>query len=133
MYFYKVKKISSKEYHVIESGYANDPEFILAKCSGPVPAGDIVNAMKFTQAIKTNNDNISNSIYSIKNALETFEQTIKEKNNKIYRNFYRCADCGRKWIEEWDSMCDDECIKCGCSMTPYKSIDLRQKNMKGKT
>jgi len=74
MYFYKTKKVSDKEYHVIETRFVNEPEFILAKCSGPVPAGDIVNAMKVAQKIKSNKENISNAISGMSAALENFKQ-----------------------------------------------------------
>lgn len=74
MYFrYNLRKISDKEYHVIETRFEGEPEFILAKCSGPVPASDIINAMKIAQNINRNKDNIINSITSISTALKNFE------------------------------------------------------------
>jgi hypothetical protein len=26
-----------------------------------------------------------------------------------YRNYYKCARCGRDWPDEWSRMCDDDC------------------------
>ena len=40
-----------------------------------------------------------------------------------FQNKYRCP-CGETWIDEWDSMCDDECPKCYTACTPYESIEL---------
>jgi hypothetical protein len=72
MYFWNVKEISPNEYHVIETRYVNEPDFVLAKCSGPVPAGDIVNAMRIAQAIQLGKDSINNSLTSIKRSMELF-------------------------------------------------------------
>ena len=77
MYFYRVKKISSDEYHVIETRFVNEPEFILAKCSGPVPAGDIVYAMKLAQKIKLKQESIDSAITSIQMGLDMFKQETK--------------------------------------------------------
>ena len=30
----------------------------------------------------------------------------------LYRNCYECSECGTKWTDEWDSMCNDRCPKC---------------------
>ena len=76
MNFWEVRQISPSEYHVIETRYVNEPEFVLAKCSGPVPAGDIVHAMRISQAIRHGRDNIHNSISGIKNALRVFEAEV---------------------------------------------------------
>ncbi len=24
----------------------------------------------------------------------------------LYRNFYECSECGTKWTDEWDCMCN---------------------------
>ena len=56
MYFWKVKKVSESEYHVIETRYVNEPEFVFARCPGPVPADDIVRAMRVSQAIRSGRD-----------------------------------------------------------------------------
>jgi len=42
-----------------------------------------------------------------------------------YRNYYKCARCGRRWTDEWSRMCDDDCRRCGARhMSPYNSDDL---------
>jgi predicted Zn-ribbon and HTH transcriptional regulator len=28
--------------------------------------------------------------------------------------YYECPDCGFKWEDEWDYICDSECPDCGC-------------------
>ncbi len=81
MYFYNLRKISEKEYHVIETRFEGEPEFILAKCSGPVPASDIINAMKLAQSINSNKDLIRACISNIENSLGNFEQAIKPTDN----------------------------------------------------
>lgn len=50
---YEVKRISSDEYQVLEypHGLETDQPFVLAKCSGPVPANDILVAMCAKQAL----------------------------------------------------------------------------------
>jgi DNA-directed RNA polymerase subunit RPC12/RpoP len=42
-----------------------------------------------------------------------------------YRNYYKCARCGRHWPDEWSCMCDDDCPYCGARhMSPADSDDL---------
>ena len=77
MYSWKIKKISDNEYHIIEARYVNEPEFILAKCSGPVPAGQIVSAMRLSQAIMTGEHSLGSGIASITNGIKRFEQERK--------------------------------------------------------
>jgi predicted nucleic acid-binding Zn-ribbon protein len=44
---------------------------------------------------------------------------------RLYRNFYRCDDCGHEWQDEWSCMCDDDCPECGSRhWTPYESEDV---------
>jgi DNA-directed RNA polymerase subunit RPC12/RpoP len=31
----------------------------------------------------------------------------------LFRNFYRCARCGREWTDVWPAQCDDDCPHCG--------------------
>jgi hypothetical protein len=43
----------------------------------------------------------------------------------MFRNYYRCAECGCEWTFVWLSHCVDECPWCGaCYMPPYKSEDV---------
>jgi len=74
---FEVKKVSEKEYHVIEKQQGYESEFILARCSGPVPAWDIVLAMRLSQTLKINAHGLENYIFGIKQALETFNHEIK--------------------------------------------------------
>jgi hypothetical protein len=40
-------------------------------------------------------------------------------------NYYICARCGFKWIDEWSCMCEDDCPNCDFRhMTPVSSDDL---------
>ena len=44
-----------------------------------------------------------------------------------YRNYYKCARCGRDWPDEWSCMCDDDCPHCGARhMSPHESDDLTE-------
>jgi DNA-directed RNA polymerase subunit RPC12/RpoP len=43
------------------------------------------------------------------------------------RNYYRCAVCGREWIDVWSAQCDDDCPHCGARHTsPHKSEDITE-------
>jgi ribosomal protein S27AE len=42
----------------------------------------------------------------------------------VYRNHYTCANCGTTWTDDWTATCDDDCPKCGTTMTPTHSEDL---------
>ena len=74
MHSYNVRKISEKEYHVIETRFVNEGEYILAKCSGPVPASDIMLAMRLAQSFKTGNDRLHNAISNVKDSIDHFKQ-----------------------------------------------------------
>lgn len=44
----------------------------------------------------------------------------------MFRNFYRCPDCGEEWDDFWSAQCDDECPKDKCGardISPYLSED----------
>ncbi len=48
-----------------------------------------------------------------------------DEPERLYRNFYRCDDCGGEWTDEWSAQCDDDCPHCGTRhMSPYKSDDI---------
>lgn len=53
---WRVKEVSNTEFHVLEyrHGLDTDNPFVLAKCSGPVPANDIMVAMHVQQQLKNN-------------------------------------------------------------------------------
>ena len=42
----------------------------------------------------------------------------------LYRNFYECSECGTKWTDEWDCMCNDCCPKCSCEIEPFDSVEM---------
>jgi DNA-directed RNA polymerase subunit RPC12/RpoP len=55
----------------------------------------------------------------------------EEDSAAWFRNFYKCAECGGKWTDEWSAMCDDDCPYCGARhMTPYKSKDATRPRIK---
>lgn len=76
MYFWNVKKVSDNEYHVIETRFEGEPEYILARCSGPVPAGDIVDAMRVSQSLRLGRDNIRNTLGCIDDGLRKYASAI---------------------------------------------------------
>jgi predicted nucleic acid-binding Zn-ribbon protein len=42
----------------------------------------------------------------------------------LFRNFYRCNECGHRWSDVWSATCDDDCPQCGARyMSPYRSDD----------
>lgn len=42
-----------------------------------------------------------------------------------FLNYYKCAQCGRRWSDEWSCTCDDECPRCGArDMEATRSDDL---------
>lgn len=49
---------------------------------------------------------------------------MKDLENKKYRNFYKCSECGKEWQDEWDSTCNDRCPDCDAEIEPYKSEDI---------
>lgn len=53
---YKVRKISDIEYHVVQflHGLHEDDPYIMAKCTGPVPANDILIALHVQQELNNN-------------------------------------------------------------------------------
>ena len=47
----------------------------------------------------------------------------------LFRNFYRCAECGCEWTDRWSAQCDDDCPWCDARhMSPYKSEDTEEKH-----
>ena len=46
---------------------------------------------------------------------------------RLFRNFYRCARCGQEWTDVWSAQCDDDCPHCGARhMSPYDSEDVEE-------
>ena len=83
MYFWEVREISQTEWHVIETRYVNEPEFVFAKCTGPVPAGDIVLAMRVSQALRSGRDSIHNAIFGVTRALELFKSEVAAAESDV--------------------------------------------------
>ena len=77
MKFWNVRKISNREYHVIETRYVNEPEYILAICTGPVPAGEIAEAMRLAERLQSGRDSLINAVGSIKQSIDMYEQELK--------------------------------------------------------
>jgi hypothetical protein len=40
-----------------------------------------------------------------------------------FDNIYRCT-CGEEWGDVWSCACDDDCPRCGMTMTPRKSVQI---------
>lgn len=112
MYFWNAREISSKEYHVIETRFEGEPEFILARCSGPVPAWEIIRAMRISQSLRLNKDSIHNAVFRIKSALEIFDAEIKNASNE--QPAPAPATSGA-----------DRVIECGVYATCYRHVHHR--------
>ncbi len=39
----------------------------------------------------------------------------------LFLNHYTCVLCGTSWEDQWNCQCDDDCPRCGTTMTPHKS------------
>ena len=51
----------------------------------------------------------------------------------LFRNFYRCDQCGETWTDVWSAQCDDDCPHCGARhMSPYKSEDFPARKKRGR-
>lgn len=55
-HIWRVRKISSDEYHVLEyqNGFDTETPFVIARCTGPVPANDIMIALHVQQQLANN-------------------------------------------------------------------------------
>lgn len=62
---------------------------------------------------------------AVDEALDALQEmgALKNEHRPEFRNFYECGRCGEKWEDVWTATCDDDCPKCGLTMTPYKSED----------
>ena len=81
---WKAVKVSDspQEYHVLEYAPGGNPDkpYILAKCSGPVPAGEIVRAMYVVQEMEQVKGRVSSAIYSLQEVNRQIEEKISWKN-----------------------------------------------------
>ncbi len=78
-HIWKAEKVSDREYHVIEiaHGLQSSTPYVLAKCTGPVPAGDIVVAMSVAQELKNGVNMVDTAVRKIKNSQEDLEKAIR--------------------------------------------------------
>jgi hypothetical protein len=44
---------------------------------------------------------------------------------EIFKNAYEHKECGTSWNDTWSCGCDDECPKCGTSISPETSNPVR--------
>lgn len=42
---------------------------------------------------------------------------------QIYRNHYKCSECGHEWADEWCAQCNDKCPTCRAEIQPHLSED----------
>ena len=78
MYRYAVIEVGPKEWHVIESRFVGEPEYILARCTGPVPAGQIADAMRLANSVTNGQASIHNAMFGLRDALERFKASVKD-------------------------------------------------------
>jgi len=48
----------------------------------------------------------------------------EEKVVPLYRNYYKCSECGHEWHSDWNCVCNDRCHKCNTEIKPTRSEDL---------
>lgn len=73
---FKIKQIGPKEWHVLE--YSNYPEpYILARCTGPVPAGEIYAAMRLLDSFKEVASKLRGTCQLVKGEADKFEQDLE--------------------------------------------------------
>jgi len=47
---------------------------------------------------------------------------------KLFVNYYHCAEDGEEWADVWSCCCNDRCPKCGIKdIEPYKSEEVVHK------
>lgn len=46
---------------------------------------------------------------------------MADENPDRFTNHYHCTRCDTQWSDNWSCMCDDDCPKCGLTMTPIDS------------
>lgn len=74
---WKVRQVG-QEWHVIETRFVDEPEYILARCSGPVPAGQIAASMFLAQRMNGASSSIHNNISDLKDAFERFKLDLAD-------------------------------------------------------
>lgn len=49
---------------------------------------------------------------------------MTDDDGKQFRNFYRCTRCGNEWEMTWGGTIDEDCPKCGETMTPLRPEEV---------
>ena len=75
---WRTRKISETEYHVVEYRFVGEPEYILAKCNGPVPAGEIAAAMRFMQSLNNFESRIHSSLSNLKESFSRVQLDLRD-------------------------------------------------------
>jgi hypothetical protein len=76
MYSWNVREISLTEYHVIETRFVGEPEFIVFRWNRSRASSKIANAMRIAQSIRDGRDSIHNSLLGIESALQRFKSDV---------------------------------------------------------
>ena len=68
------------------------------------------------------------AIHTVNELLELLAKQVTAQPSSAtlarFTNHYECPSCGIRWTDLWDSMCDDDCPKCGNrNISPLESID----------
>lgn len=58
-------------------------------------------------------------------ALVDTDDDTDAETGPIFRNFYRCSECGHEWQDEWSCGCNDRCPKCRTEIEPYRSEEIK--------
>jgi hypothetical protein len=81
---WKVRKIGDNEYHVVENRYVGEPEYILARCTGPVPASDIAAAMRVAQTVDNAESRIHNTLYGLQDSFKRLKLDLADARAERY-------------------------------------------------
>lgn len=58
------------------------------------------------------------------NEKEDLENEVDILGEPMFRNYYKCSECGTEWNDVWDATCDDACPNCAEIMSPIESEDV---------
>ena len=51
---------------------------------------------------------------------------LQDMGSGMFRNFYRCPECGTTWTMEWSATCNDRCPSCRLEIQPHRSEDIEE-------
>lgn len=74
IYHYSVREIGPSEYHVIEQRFVSEPEYVIARCTGLVPADQIAQAMRLYRNVGTVIAQLNSIESSVRLAKEQFKR-----------------------------------------------------------